>query len=238
MQTSVRRAPLAALALTLAALCIHAEPAASQIVQPRAEPRSDQQFCWQGRPIESCRTFLLAEGGAHMLLAGSRYTRNEYGNRGTTRSAHLVGHVNWEIGVMANRGAAEAVGVAVLVGGDANGLRLGLKGRYRRWMGRDAALDIGAGVLATQRAAPFEGAEADRPGNRHVMAGGLTGDAALGLTDWASLSVRGDLVLDADGSLAHGVYGGLRLGTRPAAVATLAPLVLGLAAVLVVGAGG
>ncbi len=237
MQMSMTRAPLAALALTLAA-CMHAEPAAGQIVQPRVEPRSDQQFCWQGRPIESCRAFLVAEGGAHTLLVGSRYTRNNYGNSGTTRSPHLVGHVNWEIGVLVNRGAVDAVGATVLVGGDANGLRLGLKGRYRRWLDRDAALDVGAGVIVAQRAAPFEGAAADRPGNRHVMAGGLTADAALGLTDWASASVRGDLVVDADGSLAHGIYGGVRLGTRPAAVVTVAPLVLALVAVLLVGGGG
>lgn len=62
--------------------------------------------------------------------------------------------------------------------------------------------------------------------------------AALGLTDWASRSVRGDLLLNAHGSPAHAVYGGLRLGTRPAAVATVAPFVLGLAALFLYGAGG
>lgn len=239
MRIGMTRAWLAALALSLTGVCTYSGTAAGQIGEHRPEPpRSDRDFCWEGRPLESCRTFLLAEGGMHVLLAGSRYTRNEYNNRGTTRSAHLAGHLNWEIGVLVNRGAADAVGATVLVGGDPNGLRLGVKGRYRRWMGRHAALDLGAGVLAARRAAPFEGADADRPGNRHVVVGGLTGDAALGLTDWASLSVRGDLLLDGNGSPAHGVYGGLRLGTRPAAVATVAPVVLGLAALLFWGAGG
>jgi hypothetical protein len=50
--------------------------------------------------------------------------------------------------------------------------------------------------------------------------------------------VRGDLLMDADGSPAHGVYGGLRLGTRPAAAATAAPFILGLAALLLYGVGG
>lgn len=242
MKSVWNRARIAHLAVALAGACLHVETAAGQMVQqpPPEPPRSERNFCWEGRPMESCRSFLLAEGGAHMLLAGSRYTRNEYDyrNRGGTRSPHLTGHVNWEVGVMMNRSPAHAVGATVLVGADANGLRLGAKGRYRRWMGRDAALDLGAGVLAAQQSAPFEGADVNKPGNRHVWAGGLTGDAALGLTDWVSLSVRGDLLLDAQGSPSHGVYAGLRLGTRPAAVASVAPFVLALGAFLLVGPGG
>lgn len=220
--------------LALTAALLPAGRAQGQVEQPR--PARD--FCWAGRPAESCGSFLIAEGGAHLLLGGSRYTRNEYNHRGVTRSRHLAGHLNWEIGVLVNRGPETAVGATVLVGADPNGLRLGVKGRYRRWMGRHAALDLGAGVMGGRRAAPFEGPDAGREGNRHVVVGGLTGDAALGLTDWASLSVRGDLVVDGDGTPAHGVYGGLRLGTRPAAVATVAPFVLGLAALLAFGAGG
>jgi hypothetical protein len=236
----MNRTPLVrlALALTLAAACLHAETAAGQVEEPRSElPPSERAFCWQGRPVESCRSFLVAEGGAHLLLGGSRYARNEYNSGRVTRSPHLAGHLNWEIGVLVNRGPAHAVGATVLVGADPNGLRVGVKGRYRRWMGRHTALDLGAGVLATRRAAPFEGAEADREGNRHVVVGGVTGDVALGLTDWASLSLRGDLLADADGSPAHAVYGGLRLGTRPAAVATVTPFILGLGALLLYGAG-
>lgn len=219
--------------LALVAALLPAATAQGQVQQPRPE----RAFCREGRPAESCGSFLVAEGGAHLLLGGSRYTRNEYNDRGTTRSPHLAGHLNWELGVMVNRGPAHAVGATVLVGGDPNGLRVGVKGRYRRWIGRHAALDLGAGVLGARRAAPFEGADAREPGNRHVVVAGLTGDAALGLTDWASLSVRADLVADADGALAHGVYGGLRLGTRPAATATVAPFIVGLAALLLYGAG-
>lgn len=242
MKSIGSRVRIAHLAVALAGVCLHVQAAAGQLAQPRPEPpRSERSFCWQGRPMESCRSFLLAEGGAHTLLAGSRYRRIGfgYGNRGVTRKPHLTGHVNWEAGVMINRSPAHAVGATVLVGADANGLRLGAKGRYRRWMGREAALDLGAGVLAAQQSAPFEGADVNNPGNRHVWAGGLTGDAALGLTDWASLSVRGDLLLDAQGSPSHGVYAGLRLGTRPAAVASVAPLVLSMViGLLYYGSGG
>lgn len=243
MRTRMNRTGLSYLAVALAGVCLHVETAAGQGTQPRPEPpRSERSFCWQGRPVESCRSFLLAEGGAHMLLAGSRYRRvgdrYDYDTPGVTRSPHLTGHVNLEVGIMVNRGPAHAVGATVLGGGDANGFRLGAKGRYRRWMGRDAALDLGAGVLVAQQSVPFQGADVNKPGNLHVVVAGLTGDAALGLTDWVSLSVRGDLMLDADGSPSHGVYGGLRLGTRPAAVATVAPFVLALGLLLVVGGGG
>ena len=214
------------LVLALAAACLHPGAAEGQIEARRSRP--DRGFCGVGRPAESCGAFLVAEGGAHVLLGGSRYTRNDYNNGPGTRSAHLAGYFNWEIGVMVNRGPADAVGATVLAGADPNGLRVGLKGRYRRWMGRHAAVDVGAGLLAGRRAAPFEGEDAGEPGNRHEVVGGLTADAALGLTDWASLSVRGDLLLDRDGTPAHGVYGGLKLGTRPAMAATAAPLVLAL----------
>lgn len=222
------RRPL--LALALAAFALHAGTAQGQ-VQPPGEPRP---FCVRGRPAESCRAFLVAAGSGHLLLGGSRYSRS--GNDGVTRSTHMAGHVSWELGAMVNRGPADAVGATVLAGADANGLRLGLKGRYRRWMAHGAALDLGAGVLGAHRAEPFP--DASLRGNRHVFAAGLTGDAALGLTEWVGVSVRGDLLYDPHGPPVTAVYGGLTLGTRPTVAATVAPILLGIAAVLLNGGVG
>lgn len=89
------------------------------------------------------------------------------------------------------------------------GLRVALKGRYRRWLGRYAAFDAGAGVLRAQvepeqTAGPMESS----------YGYGVTGDVTVGLTDWVSLSGRGDIVWS-EGESVHALYGGVRLGPLP-----------------------
>lgn len=201
--------------VALACLAFHA-PAPAQ-VEPSETPRA---FCWAGRPAESCRTFLVAEASAHLLAVGTRYTRTGYDGVREGKW-HMVGHFGWEVGVMRNVDPRHAVGATVLVGADANGARVALKGRYREWMGRRAAMDVGAGLLVARRAEPF--ADPDRPGNQHVVVAGLTGDVALGFTDWASVSLRADLVTDAGGTPVVGVYPGFKLGTGPGLGATILP---------------
>jgi hypothetical protein len=217
--------------LALACVAMHT-PAAAQI-EPAPSPRG---FCWTARPLEVCRTFFVAEAGAYTALASTRYTRRGFDGR-TTRSMHLTGHAGWEVGVMRNVSSRDAVGAAVLAGADANGERIALKGRYRRWMRGNSAMDVGAGVMFARAAQPYEDPQAE--GNLHVPVAGLTGDVAVGLTDWVGVSVRGDLLVDKDGESANAVYGGVKLGTRPGLVATALPLVLGVVAYLVfAGSGG
>jgi hypothetical protein len=221
--------PVKRLALALACAALHAPALPAQIEPQRA-------FCWVGRPAEICRTFMIAEGGAYMAVASTRYTRRGFDGR-LTRSMHLTGHANWEVGLMRNVSPRDAVGATLLAGGDANGERIALKGRYRRWMGEGTAVDAGAGVMFARRAEPH--ADPDQPGNLHVPVTGVTADVALGLTDWVGVSVRGDLLYDQDGNPATGLYGGVKLGTRPALVATVLPFVLGAIGFLVfAGSGG
>ena len=47
-----------------------------------------------------------------------------------------------------------------------------------------------------------------------------------------------DLLFDQDGKPAAGLYGGLKLGTRPALAATFLPLMLGVVAFVAAGGGG
>jgi hypothetical protein len=196
-----------------------------------AESEGQRSFCWTGRPAESCRTFLVAEGNLYTPVAGTTYVRAGFdGER--TRERHLATHVAWEVGAMRNVGPRDAVGAAVLLGLDGNGERLALKGRYRRWLGPRAAVDAAAGVLYARRAR----AEPDFAGNVHVPGAGVTADVSLGLTDWAGVSVRGDVLFDKD-RRSSALYGGLKLGTRPAAAATSVPLLLGVALVMLVGGG-
>jgi hypothetical protein len=149
---------------------------------------------------------------------------------------HLTGHVGWEVGLMENVSPRHAVGAALMAGGDANGERIAVKARYRRWNSRRSAMDVGAGLMFARRAEPHPSSQT--PGNLHVPVMGLTGDVAVGLTDWVGVGVRGDLLFDRDGKPAAGLYGGLKLGTGPALVASVLPLVLGVAAFVVAGGGG
>lgn len=240
MRISIRRPRVRLVwAALLAGIALAPGAASAQIDAPGAAPArapvGQRGFCYVGRPAESCRMFLVAEGNAYGAFAGSRYRRTGYQGE-VRRHRHLAPHIAWEIGAMRNVTERDAVGAALLVGGDANGERVALKGRYRRWLTPRSAVDVGAGALFARRSEPH--ADPDRPGNFHVPVAGLTGDVAVGLTDWVGVSLRGDLLLDADGERAHALYGGLKLGTRPAAVVTVLPLVLGVVGVLIIGAGG
>lgn len=239
MRIPTRRflAPCASAALVALSVLVPAAASAQIDTAPQARrqaPAGQRSFCWTGRPAESCRTFLVAEGNVYAPVTGSTYLRRSYQGR-IEEHRHLAPHVAWEVGAMRNVGPRDAVGAAVLVGADANGERLALKGRYRRWLAPRAAVDAAAGVLYARRAEPY--ADRDRPGNVHVPAAGVTADATLGWTDWGGVSVRGELLFDENGR-SSAVYGGLKLGTRPAAVVTVLPLVLAAAAMLVVGQGG
>lgn len=213
---------LAAIALAPAAASAQVEPA----------PEEQRAFCRTGRPAESCRAFLVTEGNLYAPFAGTTYLRTGFdGER--TRERHLAPHVAWELGAMKNVTPRDAVGAAVLLGVDANGERLALTGRYRRWLSPRAAVDASAGALYARRAR----AEPDFAGNVHVPGAGVTGDVTVGLTDWAGVSVRADLLFDEDGR-SSALYGGLKLGPRPAMAATAAPLLFAVALALLMGGAG
>jgi hypothetical protein len=214
--------------VALACVAMAGVPASAQVQPSRA-------FCREGRPAPDCRAFLVAEGQAYMPLAGSRYTREGYRGGTTTQSLELTWYAAWEVGGMMNVTADDALGATVLAGGDANGSRLALKGRYRHWVDEATALDVGAGVLRAGRSVANPG----EPGNHHVPATGFTGNVSLGLAKWASVGVQADVLFSEGHDPATAYYLGTRLGTRPALVVTAVPLVLALVAGLfVVGSGG
>lgn len=167
--------------------------------QDAEEPR---RFCVIGRPQPSCEVVLFAQFSWYPRIQGSDELESPY---------------EWEIGALVNRGAREAVGGTVVLGGDGHGARAAVKARYRRWLGRHAAFDV-AGGLAVARCESATTVFDNRP------AFGLTGDVALGLTDWASVGVRGDL-LWSDGEPVGATYGTVRLGTVPGILAGIIVLV-------------
>lgn len=181
-----------------------------------------ETFCIAGRPLPSCSYFLVATGSFNAHLGGSSSTSTFEGPSGTVRWDYpkMQDNYDLEIGVMANRGAGTALGAALSAGLDGNsGLRLALKVRHRRWLGRYASLDAGAGVLRTH-------VQPDRTNGLGDPARGygVTGDLTVGLTDWVAVSGRGDLVWS-EGEPVHALYGGIRLGSLPTLFTGLAALV-------------
>lgn len=173
-----------------------------------------RRFCVFGRPEPSCETLLVAQFTFYPRI-------QRYGD--------LDPAYEWEVGALVNRGRTQALGATVVLGGDGNGIRTALKGRYRRWVGRYAALDASGGVAYARRDV------ADPSSADHEPAFGVTGDLALGLTDWVSVGVRGDLMWsDLDREPAGATYGAVRLGTVPGLVAGI----VALFGVVAVGGGG
>lgn len=186
---------------------------ASVALPGRAEAQDSEpprRFCTMGRPAPACDRLLFA--------SFSYYPRFQ-------RFSDIEAPYEWEVGVLENRGSTEAVGLTVVLGADGEGFRTAVKGRYRRWAGRYAALDVAGGVAMARR-------ETTPQSSTNDPAVGFTGDMAVGLTDWASVGVRGDLLWShIDRGPAAATYGTVRLGTMPGIVAgVLAIVALGLTA--------
>ena len=183
-------------------------PAADARGQTDSQPG---RVCFRARPAPTCRAFWITEITAYQRFWGTAFTQEYPGFR--AQHEHLGGHLSWEIGGMVNRGSESAVGAAVQVGFGYSGNRRGLTGRYRRWLaGGRGTLDYAAGLLRGQASLPYP----------HVSVGahGLTGDVSMGWMDLVALSGRADLLRAANGDYVSAVYGGVRLGSYPAIVAT------------------
>lgn len=177
--------------LFISAALLAAAPAAAQ----------PGPICRTGRPAPDCGTFAVA--------TFTYYPKSS----GTGEPDDPWKLVEWELGWMVNRGPAQAVGASLALGTGETGFHLAAKGRYRRWLGRDWALDADAGLLVAQhppRTYP------------HETLAGVTAGAALGLTDWVAVTGQGRVLWGAsDGEPVTGAEVGVRLGTLPGVVATV-----------------
>lgn len=198
------------LAVGLLTVCL-AGDAKGQSVVPARDTIQAKPRCFTGRPLPRCKTFWLTEVGSYRAMAGTEFTQ-QFEPSYSFKLPHLHDHLSWEVGVMANRNQRSAVGGTVLAGLERQGAaRLGLKGRYRHWLGEQGMLDVSGGALRASMRLPHP----EPPATAY----GITGDVALGWRDWAAITVRGD-ALRGEGRTVSAVYGGVRLGSYPAIVAT------------------
>jgi hypothetical protein len=102
------------------------------------EPSPPSRICYRGRPLSHCSAFWITEANYHRQLVGTDYERSfpiPGGEPFIERGDALGTHLSWELGGMVNRGAHTAVGATVQLGASDVGIRGGLTGRYRRWLG-------------------------------------------------------------------------------------------------------
>ena len=191
--------------------------------------KSPKQLCFRGRPAAACRAFWLTEVGRYMRFGGSSFV--ESGRVGSFEVTHLSTHLTWELGGMVNRSPATAVGATALIGGDGRGTRLGLKGRYRRWLGPgEGTLDVSGGVLKAVVAGSYPDFSRESYG--------ATADVSLGWRDFVAGTVQADLLRTRNGEMVNAVYGGVRVGSYPAVIGTVAgAIVVGVLIALIFGGG-
>lgn len=95
-----------------------------------ADSTKHSTVCWRARPAPRCQWLLVTEFGM------SHSSRDTYSPRA---DVHL--------GLMRNVGSRSAVGASILMSSDESHRRSGLIIRYRRWIDRRLAVELGAGRI-------------------------------------------------------------------------------------------
>lgn len=171
-----------------------------------------KQLCFRGAVVEQCRSFLLTELSRHGRVAGTGF-QQQFGNGTAAYRPDLGTYTHFEFGVMHNRPARTAWGLAAGLGQDRSGLRVTAKARHRRWIGAASSVDLGAGIASATARAPYPEISA--------RAFGLTGEVAVNLSDLVGLHLSADMMRTADERTVSAMYAGARLGSY-AGLATFA----------------
>jgi hypothetical protein len=95
-------------------------------------------LCWRGHPLPECRSFLITEFGLLARLDDYPY------QRGASRVA-----VTFDAGWMKNISERDAVGLSGQVLTSDPTQRIGVRGRYRRWLSRNTSVDLTPGVFVS-----------------------------------------------------------------------------------------
>lgn len=146
------------------------------------------QTCFRGAAAPRCRQFLVLEMDAY------------HSTGGVARNAYVI---SWAAGAMANVGSRSAAGGALLAAVDDDGHRVGVQGRFRRWLRGRTALDVTPAIFL----------------GGHRNGGSDAGGAALGVA-----ITRGDLFgVSLNYQMADGsgrLYAGIRFGSWMTPVGT------------------
>ena len=201
----------------------------AQSASPTKQPR---RFCWQGRPLDRCRSFALFELTLQSFVVGSQLDpvvmRPGFGRSGWDDA--LASHSFGELGAMRNVSARTALGGTITAGAvHAGGKPVRLVGttvRYRRWLTPSVSADVGGGIMQLP-----VGTVVQRPGGLvrgNVVRPALAADLRLGVRDLLAATARLMLATDGQGHTRHALFVGASVGSTisAAAVGTFAAVVL------------
>ncbi len=165
-------------------------------------PASAHGTCFRGRPQSECDSFFLTEWSWVFRTAGvgSISPNVQAGNSYWT----------WQVGWMKNVSRHSAFGATFFLGAEQDRTggseTIGVKARFRRWVGPKAAVEIGAGP---------------------TLEGSAIVHAALVYGDWVALEAQAEPGQKIFGERHLATYVGVRFGSVPGSVLGIAaPLTL------------
>lgn len=144
MQTISRLARYAAVAV--AGVALAATGAAAQRTAVTAAPASEGRACFQPRPMPLCKSFFITEFGVQYFVSPPPGVHNQRRLLGT-----------WELGYMRNRSERDAVGGSLFLSTNDQANRIGVRGRYRRWVGGGVAVDVSPALIVFESDENLEG---------------------------------------------------------------------------------
>lgn len=133
--------------LTLSALILVSVISASANA---GEPTRISSLRFVGARSDRTRNYIIFESSVKTLVTSS--------NRRPGKAGFLL---TADLGLMHNIDSTRAAGASFYISADDDGFKIGLRPRYRRWLGKHATIDISAGLLlagyANYRAYKFPG---------------------------------------------------------------------------------
>jgi hypothetical protein len=176
--------------------------------QPPAPSSQAAAVCFNASPLPRCRSFAVVE--VEVMAARARTPDSFSAPNQLSYFGSLGTHVSVELGWVRNITEQSGVGGTFSAGTmSGDGGRFALKGRYRRWLDRQFAIDLEGGPLAVS------GGSDNSPFGRNGARGATLG-AALAYRDFFALSGSFDAV---KGDRAQsGFFIGVRAGSWAAPV--------------------
>jgi hypothetical protein len=112
--------------------------AATEVGAAEDPSHKSHALCWRGHPAPECRSFLITEFGLLARLDDYPY------QSGASRLA-----ITFDAGWMKNISERDAVGLSGQVLTSDPTQRIGVRGRYRRWLSRSTSVDLTPGVFVS-----------------------------------------------------------------------------------------
>lgn len=124
------------LAILLTLLIAFETPCFAQSAPDAGAGRGPKALTWRGHPYPETKSFLITELGVMYRLDRYPYQLS------TSRLA-----VTFDLGWMKNLGTRHALGFSGYAMPADQTTRLGIRGRYRRWLSRSTSIDVSPGII-------------------------------------------------------------------------------------------